>query len=79
MNYKIGDIIYLNQAFCIKNRVDDIPRKILNFKYYRKHFDEDEELDGYTISYGTYGWDVRLTDVDHIRTQREIKLNNILA
>ena len=76
--YKVGDIIYLTQEYCEKFRVSDIPWVIINLKYYKKHFDSDYELSGYTIKYGNGGHDVSLTEIDHVKTIREQKLNLLL-
>lgn len=78
-DYKAGDTIYLTNEFCEKYRIEDIPRKIIKPTFFKRTFDSDFELYGYTIEYGSGGHDITLSGVDHKRSQRELKLNQILT
>lgn len=75
--FKVGDIVYLKKDYCEKNRIIDIPRKIIELKYYQRTYGGDLELYYYTIEYGNGGHDVKINDVDYYKTIRIIKLNEL--
>lgn len=72
-DYKAGDTIYLTNEFCEKYRIEDIPRRVIKPTFFKRTFDSDFEL------YGSGGHDITLSGVDHKRSQRELKLNQILT
>jgi hypothetical protein len=81
MDFKVGDVVYLKAEVCEYYRIEDKPYVIMALKYSKKTYSGPysvpPELYYYTIEYGEYGHDVRISDVDYYKTIRIMKLNEL--
>jgi hypothetical protein len=77
MDFKVGDVVYIKQERCEYYRIEDKPRVIKALKYSKKTYSGPAELYYYTIEYGEYGHDVRISDVDYYKTIRIMKLTEL--
>lgn len=76
--YPISSYIYIKEDYSQRIRVKSGPWEVIDHKYDKKYYNSEPELSRITVKYGSGGHDFYLDQIDHVRTNRENRLNQIL-